>query len=565
MRPDALQKTAPQSFVLRCKRWADLVKRRQWSLIALVILIASVSRGILLFGTPLMPGTNGVYYLVQARALLLHGSLGLPDLPLTFCMQASLARFVQWLSGWDLDSCILLAVKLTDAVLPALAALPVALLVRRWGKGENASHWIAPAAAAVVTLNTPMLDMVGSLGKNSLGLLWLAALLYFIHLWISCPTWRNAAGVLGFWALIAVTHIGVFGASLIFGGLALVFFLAMERGRALRALWPLLIAVVAVGLLAAGMVLWKFDAHRIQRLAEALIHPADFLTGNNMGAHGGPGSQGAMAGFPGNHAAFLQWLPSLVFGFASIAALVTCWRFRGALSVADICVVGACSVGVLVLTGPWVQGDKTPRFSLIAITPAAIAGAFALMHCKRHWLRAGLSLLISVCVIGPSFEILHRGGMPIVNEEGLRELRSLAPLLVNPDKTLIAARHGMEWWTAWTLHTHIAQIPALRTSDWQAFDAVFLLRSKKDDRSTLGGGFAKPPGPPLGGSRRDTNPMAEPEIPSDAEIIHDGNTFILARIASAPRFVVEQSGESQIEPEDRRVRKTLAESTDKMP
>ena len=541
MRTDSLQGTTPQSFFPVCKRYADAASGWQWSLIALVILVASVARGILLFDTPLMPGTNGVYYLVQARSLLLHGSLGLPDLPLTFYVQASLAQIIQPISGWDIDSCILFAVKLTDSVLPALAALPVALLVRRWIKGAGSPSWIAPIAAAIVTLNAPMLDMVGSLGKNSLGLLWLAALLLFIHLWISHPTWKNAAGVIGCWGLTAVTHIGVFGASLVFGGLALALYLGLERGRAWRALWPLLIAGVAVCALAAGIVLWKFDAHRIQRLAEALIHPSDFLTGNNMGAQGGHGGGPPMPGFPGGRAAFLYRLPSLAFALTAIAGLVTCWRCRAVLPAADICVVGACAVGVLVLTGPWVQGDKTARFNLIAITPAAIAGSFALLHCKRQWLRAGLSLLIAVCMIGPSFEMLRHGGKPIVNEEGLRELRSLAPLIVNPDKTLIAARHGMEWWTAWILHTHIAQVPALRTADWQTFDAVFFLRSKKDNRLMLGGGLARPLGPPSGGPRHSANPMAEPEIPSDAEIVHEGDTFILARIAAPPRFVAEQT------------------------
>ena len=541
MRTDALQETPPPSFCPVCKRRDGETKGGQWSLIALVILLASVARGILLFGTPLMPGTNGVYYLVQARSLLLHGSLGLPDLPLTFYVQASLAQIVHWLSGWEFDSSILFAVKLTDSLLPALAALPVALLVRRCAQDTGSCVWIAPVAAAIVTLNAPMLDMVGSLGKNSLGLLWLAALLLFIHLWISHPTWKNAAGVIGCWGLTAVTHIGVFGASLVFGGLALALYFALERGTAWRAMWPLLIAVVAVGALAAGIVLWKFDAHRIQRLAEALIHPSDFLTGNNMGAQGGHGRSPSMPGFPGERAAFLQWLPSLVFALTAIAALVTCWRCRAVLSAADICVVGACAIGVLVLTGPWVQGDKTPRFNLIAITPAAIAGAFALLHCKRHWLRAGLSLLLAVCMIGPSWAILHHGGRPIVNEEGLRELRSLTPLIVNPDKTLIAARHGMEWWTAWILHTHIAQVPALRTADWQTFDTVFFLRSKKDNRLMPGGGFARPPGPPPGGLRHSANPMAEPEIPSGAEIVHDGDTCILARITAPPRFVTEQT------------------------
>ena len=358
--------------------------------IAGVILLASILRGTLLFGTALMPGMNGAYYLVQTRALLTHGTLGLPDLPLIFQVQAALARIVQWISGQDLDSCILFAVKLTDAILPALVALPVALLVRRWGKAAGAPAWIAPVAAATVTLSAPMLGMVGNFEKNSLGLLWLCLLLLFIHLWMVRPTLQNAAGVLCFLGLAAVTHIAVFGASVMFGGLAIAFYLVSQRGSGWRALWPLLAAALAVGAIAAGVVLWKFDAGRVQKLAAALLHPADYLTGSNMG-HGGPGG-----GPPGRHAPFfilMQVGPSLVFAVASIAALLTCWRKRTVLPPADLCVAGACAVGVLVLTGPWVQGDKAPRFFLIAIAPAVMAAAFALIYCQHRRIRAGLAIL----------------------------------------------------------------------------------------------------------------------------------------------------------------------------
>jgi len=257
---------------------------QQWPLIALVILAAGILRGSLLFGSSLMPGMNGGYYLVQARVLLTHGSLGLPDLPLIFYVQASLARAVSWISGRDLDSCILFSVKLTDSLLPALVALPVALLVRRWAKAAGAPAWLAPAAAATVVLSAPILDMVGNFEKNSLGLLWLCLLLLFIHLWLTRPCLPRAAGVVCFWGLAALTHIGVFGASVMFGGLAMVFFLVGQRGPGWRTLWPLLAAALVVGAIAAGTVLWKFDGSRIQRLAVAVAHPADYLAGGNMGA-----------------------------------------------------------------------------------------------------------------------------------------------------------------------------------------------------------------------------------------------------------------------------------------
>ena len=521
-------------------------------LIALVILAASVLRGILLFGTALVPGTNGGYYPVQARALLTNGTLGLPDLPLLFFMQASLAQAVHWISGRDLDSCILFSVKLTDSILPALVALPVALLVRRWAKTASAPAWIAPTAAVAVTLSAPILGMVGNFEKNSLGLLWLCLLLLFIHLWLTRQTLPNTAGVLCFWGLTAVTHIGVFGASVMFGGLAIVIFLALQRGPGWLVLWPLLAAALAVGAVAAGIVLWKFDAARIQRFAEALIHPADYLTGSNMGPGGpGGGPPGRLPGGPASiHFILLQAGPPLAFAVASIAALLACWRRRAVLPAADLCVAGACAVGILVMTGPWVQGDKAPRFYLIAIAPAVMAAAFALIHCRHRRLRAGLAILGAACMIGPSIFVICDGGKPAVSEDGLRELRSLAPLIANPNKTLVVARHGMEWWTAWALHTHIAQVPALRSADWQDFEAVYFLRSKIDSRpmpggnpgdSTLrrllGGGFPPPGSPPPGGPAHHLNPMAEPEIPRDAATVHDGDQFIFSRVSTPPGFV----------------------------
>src|SRR5579862_2679518 len=87
-------------------------------LISLIVLAGAAARALLLFSTPLVPGMNGAYYLVQARSLLQQGKLGIPDLPLTFVIQAILAKIVQFVSGASLESSIVFAVKFADAVLP---------------------------------------------------------------------------------------------------------------------------------------------------------------------------------------------------------------------------------------------------------------------------------------------------------------------------------------------------------------------------------------------------------------------------------------------------------------
>jgi hypothetical protein len=398
--------------------------------------------------------------------------------------------------------------------------------------------------------------MVGDFEKNSLGLVWLAALLWSIHIWLNDPTPRHATKVVVFWGLAGITHIAVFGASLLFGGLAILFYFAGHRGRTWRILWPLLLSVCAVCLLAAALVLWKFDAQRIMRLANALAHPSDFLSGNNMPRFGPGGTGGAFNPFM-----LMEYAPSLPFAAVSIIALIVCWQKRGILPPGEVCVVGACAVGVLFMTGPWVHGDKTFRFYLIAIVPAVLAGAFAAQHWQRPRLRAVVMALAMLGMIGPAFIV---GGQPVVSEEGVRELRSLAPLIQNPERTLIVARHGVEWWTAWTLHTHIAHGNSLQTADWQNFDAVFFLRSKQDGFPGPGGGpphgmlsgifqpgpppggagmpggMQPPPGnPPFpgGGPGGSGNPMAEPEIPADSKRVHDGAKFILARVFAPPPYL----------------------------
>ena len=161
-----------------------------WLAATLVTLAAVAERAWLLFSTPLVPGINGAYYLVQARALLEQGKLGIPDLPLTFWVDAALAKLIQLVSGTSLEASIILAVKLEDSILPALVALPVFALVRRWSSRVGGGLWLPTCAALAVACGAPALGMVGDFQKNSLGLVWLAALLWRLHIWPR-PPWRG--------------------------------------------------------------------------------------------------------------------------------------------------------------------------------------------------------------------------------------------------------------------------------------------------------------------------------------------------------------------------------------
>jgi hypothetical protein len=106
------------------------------------------------------------------------------------------------------------------------------------------------------------------------------------------------------------------------------------------------------------------------------------------------------------------------------------------------------------------------------------------------------------------------------------ELRTLAPLIVRPERTLVVAHHGLEWWTAWTLRTHIAQPSAVSREDWQRYDHLFYLTEKASSERRGG------PGGPLGFGPPGLGP--ENAIPDGAVNVHDGPLFTLARVDEPP-------------------------------
>src|SRR4051794_12758741 len=171
----------------------NLENRVPWLLVSSIVLIGAALRACLLFSTTLVPGINGAYYLVQARSLIERGKLGIPDLPLTFAVQAMLAKLVQWVSGASLETSIVFAVKCADTILPPLIAIPVFALVRQWTRRVGAGSWVPACAALAAAAGAPALMMVGDFQKNSLALLWLAALLWSWHQWLEQPSFKRAA------------------------------------------------------------------------------------------------------------------------------------------------------------------------------------------------------------------------------------------------------------------------------------------------------------------------------------------------------------------------------------
>lgn len=535
------------------------------SLLALIALCATAiaARAWLQFGTPLAPGMNGAYYFVQARALLENGRLGIPDLPLAFWLHAGLARVVAALTGWPQDDAIVFAVKLADSVLPPLAALPVAWLGARWRREDGRPSLTAMLVpASIVCASAAPLSMVGDFQKNSLALVWLAATAWTAHRFLAGPNFVRAAAVIACLALLGLTHVGVLGAALVFLCVLAVVATATAAPNARKHI--LLVALVGSAALgAAAAITYRYDPARVQRLWRAFAapssvvgsadHPRDAFGpgGPPMGPppgfasddsypdaakldrRGPPPSGFGPPGAPGDLGA-MRVVPRALFLGVGLGAFVFALVRRRRLPAADFAVAVAAAVSAAVLGGGFFDEQKSQRLMLIAVVPAAIAASFLFAQARRAFPRVLTGCIVFICAVTTGALYAARGGRQIITVAQRDELRSLAPLIVSPERTLIVAHHGLEWWTAWTLRTHIAQPSAVSREDWQRYAHVYYLTEKSGvPRRRVGreggDGFR---GPPLGFGPPGMGP--EGNVPDDAVVVHDSPLYTLSRVDEAP-------------------------------
>jgi hypothetical protein len=506
--------------------------RRWWLLpLALVLLAAIAVRAAILFSSPLPPGMDAAYYPVQARSLLEDGRFLYHDLPLRFAIDAALSMGLMAVAKLDIDAATLLASRLTDTVLPPLVAVPIVLLGRRFARGQGdrwtALAWSVAAAALLATVSYPILRMTGDFQKNALGLVWLAAAAWGLHRALAEPRrvsgWCWTALAVG---LAATTHVGAFGATAVLVAVALGTAAVAWSEVSVRRLALLGVGGTALAALALGAV-WVASPERARALLDAPLR----IFGMSAAASGaGPRAGGGLAW--GGAA-----LVVLIVGFA----LRRLWVERSTTPLADRAVVLAAGATAALLTCPLLSGEYLMRFALMAPVPLAIAVAYLLVRRtvegRRTWptvVVAGAALGSGLAGFAPSFlptppnrsgtmqtgERPPRGGplfMQVVSDEGAAELRELRPLIPDPKRTLVVARHGLEWWAAFLLHTPVRQGRPPDDS-FDRYERVLLLVERGPPHNRASGG----PGP---------GPMRGPAIPSDATLLREGPTYRLFELA----------------------------------
>lgn len=462
------------------------------------------------FAGPLVPKANGAYYLVQVRLLLEHGRLAFPDLPLVFVIEALAARCIAAF-GVASDRAITLSVKLVDTILPALAVVPAVLLSAR-------PRALTPAIAVAfwAVLSASPIAMTGDFQKNAVGMLWFLCLAASLRVALTGSARRGVAAAATFLLLAALTHVGAFGVCLAFAaaaGLASIALAAPDRRRRLAAV----AGAGAVLVLAIAALYLAIDPQRLARFASLplSLFRRPYLIALLGGRVQSPPS---------------ALVDLLLVNAISLAALILLVRRRRETPASSKPIVIAALATSLFLGSPLIGAEWAERFHLMAYAPATVLLAFLLSTTRKPSRGLGLAGIVAAAALLGSLPSVARLREPAIPAESYPELESLRLLLPSPARTLLIARHGLEWWAAWALRTKVSQEFDVEPSVWSEYDSVCLLRFVGDPRAPPDQ-RVRAPSPPRG-----PVPFPEVRVPEDAVMLHRGRFFELSRAKTPPPF-----------------------------
>jgi VanZ family protein len=447
---------------------------REWWPAYLVLLTAIAVRLSILFSTALVPQTDGAYYLAQVQSLVSGGGLRFPDTPLLFRLQAFVAQGLTVLANLDQDSAIIWGVKLVDAVVPPLAALPVFALWLRWTPPQRRSTLAGITVAALPALSFGLVKMTGDLQKNAFALVFFSVLLLAFDTAARSTAARSSRA--RDWLAVglaltgcALSHIGVFAAAVTFVLPALVT-MAVVGDRALR-VTPRRAGLIAAGVVLAGGAVYagSLAIPKMATLWKALLSPLSLFEGANtftrLATDAGSGGVADMT------AVLLAWIP--------LVLILAVWRRTARDRAATATLVGA-AVSAAVLSCPLLGGIDGLRLHLMAYLPAAAGVAWLAGSLPRPGTRmlCAILLLANALAVLP---VIPQATRPTIAEPSYAELMSLRDRVGDSQGTVVVARHGLEWWAAWAFGSDAAVVPTVGATPslWRRYNRVLLLQETK--------------------------------------------------------------------------------------
>jgi len=419
-------------------------------------------RGFVQFSTDLPPGINGAYYPLQTRSILETGVTGTSDFPLLFYIYALFSYIPYMFAG---NRGILFTTRILDVLLPGLISVPACFFAGIFGKAsqkEKISFQMCLITGLFAALNGSLLRMLGDFQKNAFGLVLALVFLLFLYKTFYAQGKENGFFALLFLALSCLTHIGVAGITLLTGFMFILFNLLYSKKKKM-VFWILIGAILIAGL--SLSLVYIFDPTRVQRLLNSTFDVSTIFQGVAL--------QRWLAFKVLQDQKGLEWndVPSLIaMGIAAVSTFFAVVK-RKQLTPVNKAFIWTCILLTLFLAAPIYNPTFGQRFTLMAFLPAIPLFAFIVSS-------GSLSRFLSILIL--LAELFFNTGYQVANPQQTITLDAFHELgtfkgIIEEENTLIYARHGLEWWVAWTLESNVVNNMVYFVENWDEYDHFFLV------------------------------------------------------------------------------------------
>ena len=425
---------------------------------SLAAVIVGIGAKLSLTSGELLPGLDGAYYWVQVRSIVNNFSLAFSDLPFIFWVQAAIAKLV---------GDVPLGVRISDAILPALSAVPIYLIARRFKSAY------LPAIAILVVLLHPvqLYFFTGDFIKNEATIPAVFFIAWVLFNWESKPKKFSMIALAIALIVIALSHFG----TLLLALMMLSVWVLVQLRKSSKKSWLQGIAVSVTVLVAVLASLAILVPSRFERLITFITSPTVVF------------SNPAINGIIHNYSSRTMSITIIIGQLASLLLGYITWKSRASFKFADLSLVIAALVSTFVLSSPVIGMEWSDRLAALSFAPLSIAAIIIFGTVQIAWQKSAVAILASVTLLA-TISLSGTQMKYVFEDAALKDFKDLVAKVDIPNNSVIVARHGVEYLAAWEFESDVTLDTYYSTADLSSYDSVFYIQEIKAE-----GAGAPPP------------------------------------------------------------------------
>lgn len=481
------------------------VNKQEWLLLFVVFLVSAAVRLKINYSTEYIGGGNGAFYLVLVRNIIEKGDLVYKEFPLIFWLEAGLAYIPLKLGFMNMNAAIDLSSRMFDSIIPTLSILPAYLLTKKL-LGENAKLLTTVIIASTAVLYISFFTLVSDFQKNALGLLWLFSLLYWLLKLHEEKSLKNICFAALFLFLTAITHYGCIAVAIVIVAVDLLIKYALKFS------WKKLAIGFGV-IIIVNMVIFSVVYFVSPWRAESLLEAPMKLF------------QNPVLFFILKKEPVVSPIDLVTIVLINLVALISLYQFIRKFKSLNEKHRGFVLTMIFIslfLSSPFLGFEIAQRLFFISYLTALPLVAFIYKELHSVSLRKAVLGFLSLVLAVSTLLSFGRPNYSNMNKTLYTEMTKLKNVLPEEERTLIVARHGMEFWSSWIFRNMAVRQEELAEVYWRWYTKVYFLIQKKDKS-------------PFGPAGLFGKPFPEPAIPEKSERVFENEYFVVYKCAEPPK------------------------------